>query len=218
MNIEEAIRTRKTLKVRANPESPLPVTKGEEFRSTIEELIELAGKAPFHYESSEKLRSKILKGVEPWRFHTIDGENCRQLLQALKDEKPVKSSEGIKQMLAAADALILGTWIPEHSRKPGRRYHPNVKNMEHIAATGAAIQNLLLAATERGINAYWSSGGCLRKPKVLDFLNIPKHEILLGAIFLFPEEFPDSVQTKTGKNTDKRGEVDDFMDWIEVSE
>lgn len=218
MNTKDAIRSRKTQKLRANPDAPLPVTKGDEFRTIANELIELAGKAPFHYESPEKLRSKKLKGAEPWRFHALDGENCRLLLQALKAERPVKSSEGIKKMLAAADAIILGTWIPEHSRKQGKRFHPNVKNMEHIAATGAAIQNLLLAATERGINAYWSSGGCLRKPKVLNYLSIPKHEILLGAIFLFPDEFPESVQTKEGKNANKRGEPGDYMEWIEVNE
>lgn len=215
MNTEEAIRARKTLKLRAQPESPLPVTKGEEFRKIIEELIDLAAKAPFHHESPETQRSEALKGSEPWRFNAIDGVGCRSLLEALIDEKPVKSTDGIKQMLAAADALILGTWIPEKSRNKSRKYHPNVKNMEHIAATGAAIQNLLLAATDRGINAYWSSGGCLRKPKVLKYLGIPKHEILLGAIFLFPGEFPESVQTKTGKNTNKRGELSDYMNWVE---
>ena len=214
MNTEEAIRARKTLKLRANPESPLPVTKGVEFRSTVEQLIELAAQAPFHYESPEKQRAKNLKGSEPWRFHAIEGAGCRSLLKALIDEKPVKSTDGIKQMLAAADALILGTWIPEKNRRKGRKYHPNVKNMEHIAATGAAIQNLLLAATDQGINAYWSSGGCLRKPKVLKYLGIPKHEILLGAIFLFPDEYPESVQTKTGKNADNRGELSDYMDWV----
>lgn len=216
MTTEEAIRARKTLKLRANPDSPLNLTRGDDFRATIEELIDLAGQAPFHYESPEKQRTKSLKGSEPWRFHAIDGANCRSLLKALIDEKPVKSSDGIKQMLAAADALILGTWIPEKSRRKGHKYYPNVKNMEHIAATGAAIQNFLLAATNRGINAYWSSGGCLRKPKVFKHLGIPKHEILLGAIFLFPEDYPDSVQIKTGKNVDNRGEISDYMDWIEI--
>lgn len=214
MNTEDAIRVRKTLKLRANPDSPLPVIKGEHFKATVEHLIELAAQAPFHYESPEKQRSKTLKGSEPWRFHAIDGAGCRSLLKALIDEKPVKSTDGIKQMLAASDALILGTWIPEKSRNKGHKYHPNVKNMEHIAATGAAIQNLLLAATDQGINAYWSSGGSLRKPKMLKYLGIPKHEILLGAIFLFPDEFPESVQTKTGKNADNRGLLSDYMDWV----
>ncbi|MBD3617191.1 MAG: nitroreductase family protein [Gracilimonas sp.] len=218
MTTEESIRSRKTLKLRANPDNPLPVTKGKDFKKTIEELIELAGKAPFHYESAKGQRSYKLIGNEPWRFHVLDGESCRIFLKALKQEKPMKAPEGIKQMLAASDALILATWLPERSRKLSRKFHPNLKNMEHIAATGAAIQNLILAATSRGVNAYWSSGGIIRKPKVLEFLGIPNHEILLGAVFLFPDEFPESVDTQSGMNADKRGEAGDFMDWIEVGE
>lgn len=216
MTTDESIRTRKTLKLRVDPESPLPITKGEELKQTIKELIELAGKAPFHYESSEVQRSGKLNGAEPWRFHVLDGESCRSFLKALNQEKPMKAPEGIRQMLASADALILTTWLPERSRKFARRFHPNLKNMEHIAATGAAIQNLLLAATSRGINAYWSSGGIIRKDKVLEFFGIPKHEILLGAVFLFPDEYPDDAETKTGKNAEKRGEPGDFMQWINI--
>lgn len=216
MTTDESIRFRKTLKLRGNPENPLPITKGVEFKTTIQELIELAGKAPFHYESNEGQRSGKLNGIEPWRFHVLDGENCRSFLKDLNQEKPMKAPEGIRQMLAVADALILTTWLPERSRKLSRKFHPNLKNMEHIAATGAAIQNLLLAATSRGINAYWSSGGIIRKDKVLEYLGIPKHEILLGAIFVFPNEFPDYVETKTGQNADKRGELSDFMNWIEI--
>lgn len=216
MNIEEAIRTRRTLKLRVNPDNPLTVTKGEDFKKSITELIELAGRAPFHYESSEDQRSKKLSGSEPWRFHVLDGENCRKLLASLKRENPVKSSEGILQMLAAANALILATWLPEKSRRLPGKFHPNVKNMEHIAATGAAIQNLLLAATSKGITNYWSSGGCLRKPKVLGFLGIPKHEILAGAVFLFPEPDAERAEIITGKNREKRGEPNSWMDWIEL--
>lgn len=216
MNTEEVIQKRRTLKLRANPEKPLPVTKGEEFNRTIEQLIELAGKAPFHYQSAESYQKKKLTGAEPWRFHVLDGKSCRKLLQNLNKEEPMKASEGIRQMLAAADALILSTWLPEKSRSLSRKFHPNVKNMEHIAATGAAIQNLLLAATEKGITNYWSSGGCLRKPKVLEFLGIPKREILLGAVFLFPDEYPGTVQTKTGKNAEARGKLTDYMEWVEL--
>lgn len=216
MNTEEAIQQRRTLKLRVNPDDPLPVTKGAEFNKTIEWLIELAGQAPFHYQSAENHQKKKLTGAEPWRFHVLDGKSCRKLLQSLNKEEPMKASEGIRQMLAAADALILATWLPEKSRSLSRRFHPNVKNMEHIAATGAAIQNLLLAATDKGITNYWSSGGCLRKPKVLEFLGIPKNEILPGAVFLFPDEYPETVQTKTGKNRDAKGELKDYMEWVEL--
>lgn len=216
MTTEDTIQNRRTLKLKADPENPLPVTKGEEFKSEIEELIELAGKAPFHYQSAEAHRKQKLTGAEPWRFHVLDGNSCRKLLKSFNEDQPMKASDGIKQMLAAADALVLATWLPEKSRSLSRKFHPNVKNMEHIAATGAAIQNLLLAATSKGITNYWSSGGCLRKPKVLDFLGISKQEILLGAIFLFPDEFPESVQTITGKNVDAKGKLKDYMEWVKL--
>jgi len=216
MNTEEAIQKRKTLKLRANPSDALPVQQSDNFRFLIEDLIQLAGKAPFHHESHQNRRTAELSGAEPWRFHVLDGLNCRNLLDSLNRKIPMKAPEGIRQMLAAADALILATWLPEPSRKKTRSFYPNLKNMEHIAATGAAIQNLLLAATSRDINAYWSSGGILRKPQVMRFIDIPEKEILIGAVFLFPAAFPDTVETKTGKNSDKRGDIRDFMRWIEV--
>jgi nitroreductase len=218
MTTEEAIQKRKTLKLRADPHHPLPVQKGDDFRAVIEKLIHLAGRAPFHYESHQSRRSEIGSGAEPWRFYVLDGVNCRNLLDSLNREVPMKAPEGIRQMLAAADALILTTWLPEPSRNKTRTFYPNLKNMEHIAAAGAAIQNLLLAATSEGINAYWSSGGIIRKPKTLRFLGIPDEEILIGAVFLFPDEFPDTVETKSGKNSDKRGEITDFMQWISIQQ
>lgn len=217
MRIDEVIRSRKTLKVRVDPEAALPVKKDKAFKNSVEELIELAGSAPFHHHSHEDQRQKELKGIEPWRFHAMDSKTCRELLGHLKKGVPVKSSEGILQMLATADALILVNWLPEPNNSPNRKYYPNVKNMEHIAATGAAIQNLLLAATERGIINYWSSGGCLRKPKVLEFLGVPAHEILLGAIFLFPDTDGDQIIKKTGKNRADRSDKSGWMNWLSLS-
>lgn len=203
--------------MRVDPDNPLPVTKGSEFKDVIQELVKLAGMAPFHYESPEKQRSEKLTGKEPWRLHALDSSACRTLLGYFKEDKPMKASDGIKQMLAAADALILTTWLPEPSRRPGRKFHPNVKNMEHIAATGAAIQNLLLAATERKISNYWSSGGCLRKPKVLDFLGIPRQEVVLGAIFLFPDLESATIEKKPGKHRENRSDAGQWMDWVTLS-
>jgi nitroreductase len=216
MTTEEAIQNRRTFKLRADPFNPLPAANNDVVKTKVEELVELAGKAPFHYESPENRRTDLLSGAEPWRFHTLDCQSCRKLLESLNRAVPLKAPEGIRQMLAAADALILTTWLPEPSRNKNRTFHPNLKNMEHIAAAGAAIQNLLLAATSKGVNAYWSSGGILRKPKALNYLGISSEEILIGAVFLFPDKFPDSVETKPGKNADKRGTIKDYMRWIEV--
>ncbi|MEX0720533.1 MAG: nitroreductase family protein [Balneolaceae bacterium] len=217
MSNSQTIRSRQTIKLKADENDPLPVNTSAAFRKEVEELIELAGKAPFHYTCDEFYQTENkLAGKEPWRFHALDSSSCRELLGVLKTGTAVKSSEGIRQMLAAADALILATWLPERSSSQSRKFYPNVKNMEHIAATGAAIQNLLLAATERGITNYWSSGGIIRRAQVLEMLGIPAHEILLGAVFLFPD--PDSVKADKihGKNREFRSSKDKWMNWVKV--
>lgn len=214
---KQTILFRRTIKLKADEKRPLPINSSKVFKKVVEELVELAGKAPFHYTSNEFYhRKSTLAGNEPWRFHMLDSKNCRKLLEILKEGKVVRSSEGIRQMLAAADALILATWLPEPSASSTKKYYPNVKNMEHIAATGAAIQNLLLAATEKGITNYWSSGGILRKPQVMEMLGIPVQEILLGAVFLFPDPNEVEAQVITGKNREHRGAPENWMEWVDV--
>ena len=214
---EQTILSRRTIKLKADENNPLPINSSETFKKDVEELIELAGKAPFHYTCNEFYQNENeLTGKEPWRFHTLDSKSCRNLLEILKAGKVVKSSEGIRQMLAAADALVLVTWLPERPASQSKKFYPNVKNMEHIAATGAAIQNLLLAATEKGITNYWSSGGILRRPQVFEMLGIPTQEILLGAVFLFPDPEKAKAEIITGKNRELRSGKEKWMEWVEV--
>lgn len=216
--VKQTILARRTLKVKADEFNPLPVNTPENFRETVEELIQLAGQAPFHYTCDEMYQAGgPLSGKEPWRFHALSAASCRKLLAKLQATGAPASSEGIRQMLAAADALILVTWLPEPASHQSKKYYPNVKNMEHIAATGAAIQNLLLAATEMGITNYWSSGGILRTPKMFEFLGIPVHEILLGAVFLFPEAGKKTGATSApGKNRELRSGRSKWMAWLEL--
>jgi len=214
MKTIEAIKNRTTAKLRGNPDQPLPITKGEEHERIVNELLELAGKAPFHHQSPLQNRKGDLMGTEPWRFYVLNTESCRQLLEGFKQGNPINCADGMVQMLASADTLILAYWIPELEELANHNYYPNVKNMEHIAATSAAIQTLLLAATSKGINNYWSSGGCIRKPEVQEYLEVPEEEILLGAIFLFPDDYPATVDVVKGKNQAVRGESKHWMKWV----
>ncbi len=183
MNVEQAIEQRKTIKVLATEDLPC-----RDIRQTVQELIRVAGWAPFHRACEETHRQNDLRGVEPWRFYSLDASACRRLKSLIPKENAGK----IPMMLASADALVLVTWLPNASDAPPidgeRGFAANHQNMEHIAAASAAIQNLLVAATARGIANYWSSGGVLRLPVVFGQLGIPTTEILLGAIFLFPDE------------------------------
>ena len=209
VKVDDAILQRRTEKVLAA--SNLPIS---DCSSTVNELLNLAGKAPFHRACEDAhRRSSSLEGIEPWRFYALSASDCRQLRLRIPRENAGK----IPAMLAAADALIMVTWLPNGSQPQSSGEDPEfpltLTNMEHIAATAAAIQNLLLAATARGISNYWSSGGVLRSPRVFEMLKIPAIEILLGAIFLFPQEYADA-ELVTSKMRSMRTPPQQWSRWV----
>ncbi|MCC6510791.1 MAG: nitroreductase family protein [Pirellulaceae bacterium] len=208
MLTDDAIRERKTEKILATSDLPT-----RDLRETVTEILTLAGQAPFHRACEDQHRVGTLTGIEPWRFHVLDAAACRRLHPQLPKENAGK----IPAMLAAADALILATWLPNAGAATPMGdeagFALTQANVEHIAATSAAIQNLLLAATARGISNYWSSGGVLRLPSTFQLLGIPTNQILLGAIFLFPREFGDA-ELATSKLRDRRTPVECWTRWV----
>ena len=219
MDIQNAITTRHTKKVLADPSAPWETTDPL-LQSKVAELLELAGNAPYHKPAHESYQSEPLTSLVPWRFHALDSQNCRALLERIQQAE-IQSGK-IASMLAAADALVLTTWLPNPDTQPDakpsefQQFAASLQNMEHIAAASAAIQNLLLLATANGWNNYWSSGGVLRSETLYDWLGISSNEVLLGAIFLFPAELRDA-QVKTGAMRDRKGPVETWSRWVEVT-
>ena len=146
--------------------------------------------------------------MEPWRVHALDKPGCLALIPRLHTLP--KPPGRVADMLAAADALVLVTWLPEE----GADWAASDINTEHIAAGGAMIQTLLLAATERGIGTYWSSGGVLAG-EAFGLLGIPPGERLLGAIFLWPDP-PEGVEAAPGKLRPQRSGPDRWTRWVET--
>jgi len=206
--IDEVIQSRCTTKYLSDQ----PLT-GHLERSVIVDILGCAGWAPVHLTASMSHReNNELNSILPWRFYVLDANACNGLREILVSHG---DHTKVPQMLAAASALIQVTWLPdpltEHSGE--LLYAPTLENMEHIAAGAAAIQNMLLAATAREIPTYWSSGGALRGVEVFAWLDIPETEILLGSVFLFPQEVGD-VEVVPGKLRDKRGNSDQWVRWI----
>ena len=120
----------------------------------------------------------------------------------------------IVQMLNTASALIQATWIPEPLEND--EIQLNQKNIEHIAATSAAIQNLLLVTTEKNYETYWSSGGSLREKAFKKLLNIPINEQLLGSIFIFNKNNMEGSTQITGAWRDQQGDIKDFSTFVSI--
>jgi nitroreductase len=205
--VDEVIRARRTTKVIA--EEPLPAA---DIRAVVEELAEAAGWAPFHrvvarvHQESGGMTSAV-----PWRFRLVDADGCRALRQALLDRA---DKSKIPRMLGAASALVLATWLPTPRKgEPVGLFDATEENMEHVAAAGAAVQNLLLGATARGIPTFWASGGPLRGAEALRWMGVPEGEIVLGSVFLFPQETGDA-EINAGSHRERRGAPGDWAQWV----
>ncbi|MEM7040526.1 MAG: nitroreductase family protein [Bacteroidota bacterium] len=221
MHTDEALRKRKTVKMLAPNAWSLPENPTE-TAAVAQELLELAGTAPVHYRNDKfHTQEGRLPGVVPWRFYLLDAAQCRQLATYIlaNAEKPGK----MPNMLNAANALFQVTWQPDPRRTPIAElddnhldFEPTRRNMEHIAAASCAVQNLMLAATARGLTTYWSSGGMLREPAYFDMLGMPQEEILLGSIFWFPSE-PCDADLKFGGLANHKGAPETWSKSIELN-
>lgn len=212
-SLSELMHRRRSAKVLGDTAAPLA---GEAApREALDRMLEPAGQAPFHYEAQEAHRRELASPV-PWRMYKLDQDQCRLLLAYLSNNG--FPSGKVANFLAAADFLIQVTWLPdvrERAAAGGGLFLADQRNMEHIAASGAAVQNLLLQATNAGFRTYWSSGDTFLRETCFPLLGIPANEILLGAVFLFPADVGTS-QIAPGKLREARGEIADWSRWVEL--
>ncbi|MEM9155980.1 MAG: nitroreductase family protein [Cyanobacteria bacterium P01_F01_bin.33] len=185
---------------------PVPADVAERNRAIVLQAIRTAGWAPFHY-------PRDVEGIaEPWRTHILWPDDVKKAAIYLRDELKVTTKE--PKLTAACSVLILVTWLPQFYDLESKNESQISIDEEHLAASAAMVQNLLLILTERGMGTYWGSGGVFRKPKMFDYLGIPQEERLLAAIHVEYREMMDrSKERKPGKLRHNRCE-----DWIrEVS-
>lgn len=205
--VAKALSDRETAKALGDADAPRPPDGLS--RNAVGEMISLAGNAPFHYPAHPEARGDGPK--EPWRAYLFDGPGCRALLSAID---PADNPGKISQMLAAAEALALVSWIADPSEEDGPPALTD-RNVEHVAAASAFIQSLLTAATSARLPSYWSSGGVLRTRKYLDLVGAEPAERLLGAVFLFPRDL-SGLEVKPGALRAERSAPSAWARWVEL--
>ena len=148
MNAVQSISTRRTDKVLCDPAQPLE--SGGPTRDLMDELIAVAGNAPFHYPSNAQHHDELSACV-PWRAYKLDTDTCRVLMKRLLD---AGDTTKIPNMLAASCCLVQVTWLPDPDagEDNGCLFAGTQRNMEHVAAASAFVQSLLVAATEAGVS------------------------------------------------------------------
>lgn len=161
MDTIEAIRTRRTV----------GKSTGDVPRETIAELIEAATRAPNH------------KLTQPWRFTVVTGSARERLGEVWG-----------REAAAAVDPAVRAAVQEGEAKKPLRapalivvstRTDANpVTAEEDLAATAAAVQNLLLAAHAKGLSAGWKTGKIVRNAAVKRFLGIEQSDRVIAVVYL----------------------------------
>lgn len=124
-------------------------------RETLLELLSLARLAPNHHLT------------QPWRFRVL-GPGALAALKAAAGEKEAAKFDRAPTLVLASAALS-GDLVSDE---------------EDVCATAAAIQLVLLGATELGLASYWRSPAVLRTRQGRDALRVPDGERPLALIHL----------------------------------
>jgi nitroreductase len=122
-------------------------------RETLLELLAVARFAPTHHLN------------QPWRFRVL-GPQSLAALKRVAGEKEAQKLDRAPTLVLATAALTGDVVMDE----------------EDVCATAAAIQLVLLAATERGIASYWRTPQVLRAKVGRESLGIPRGERFLGLL------------------------------------
>lgn len=145
----------------------------------ITELIQLADWAPTHGRT------------EPWRFYVFGGDGVRRFCQDHADLYRTHTAEENFQQATYDKLLHMGDQASHILLAVMKRGNlPKIPELEEVAATSAAIQNLLLGATAAGLAAYWGSGGMVYKPAMKDYLKLEPADTVLGALYLGYTDIP----------------------------
>lgn len=203
--VERVVRARRTEKVLSTlaDHRPVPDAVDALRRPQVLAAIKTAGMAPFHFARTKEV-------AEPWRAHVLWHDRAIKTARHLHDEHG--DTGKLPLLLAGCSAAALVTWLPEFDADPGKpiseavREERRTRDEEHLAASAAMVQNLLLLLTAHGMGTYWSSGGALRKPDMFEYLGIPAEERFLAGVFIeYPEMMDASKERKPGSHRDKRG-------------
>ncbi|HRH58781.1 MAG TPA: nitroreductase [Chitinophagales bacterium] len=167
MNISDIIKKRRTV-------------KPEEFNGTIihesdiNELLAAANWAPTH-------------GLtEPWRFIVFAGKEGVQQFGQIHASL-YKQETSAEQFLQKKYDTIL--------HKPDKASHlfiivmkrgdrDNIPEIEELAATACAVQNILLVAAEKNIATYWGTGGMCYHPKMKSYFGFGEQDRIMGFLYL----------------------------------
>lgn len=137
----------------------------------IQQILEAGTWAPNH------------RLTEPWRFIVLSGEARNGLGEAMGEAAAAKArtpEAGERAREKAVGKPLRAPYVIAVYAEP----NPAELEIEEVAATAAAAQNILLAAHAVGLAAMWRSGDLIYAQEVRDYLRMPERAVMLGVIYV----------------------------------
>ena len=170
------------------------MTEQRPTHEQIEQILEAATHAPNHHL------------VQPWKFFVLAGTARNELgtllaksLATQMQETTSQKAEAVlnnerKKLLRAPVVIVVAAEYPQQ---------PKVVEIENVAATAAAVENMLLAAEELGLACMWRTGDAAYDPKVKQWLGLSEKDHIIAFVYVGyaaitpPERHPLPVEAKT---------------------
>jgi nitroreductase len=174
------------------------MTKRRPTQAQIERILEAATHAPNHHKA------------EPWKFFVLAGKAREELGAIMQESLRASLISGPKQLSEEQIQAILNKERSKPLRSPvlivvaaQHPHDPKIVDIENVAATAAAVQNMLLTAEEMGLAAMWRTGNAAYDPRVKKWLGLAAEDHIVSIMYLgFPaiphqERRPTPAETKT---------------------
>lgn len=141
----------------------------------LRQIFEAAEAAPDHGE------------LKPWKFVTLRGKDKDDFGQVLEDAYVARCraigaqpTDGQlkkeRTKLGRAPLVVVACAINQHSEE--------IPWIEQILAVGAAIENMLLAATALGYGSMWRTGPPAYDHRVMHALGLSDDDAIVGFVYL----------------------------------
>jgi nitroreductase len=144
------------------------------------------------------------KNRQPWRFHVVQGEARDEMVRLMKEGIAKRKAEGVdpgssewtvKVMAQAPVTVFVFADFPANVDHD-RTFLELMGSSVDIQSIGAAIQNLLLAATDKGLGTLWICDIFYAYPELCAWLD--EERFMVAAVSVgYPDEAPSARPRKS---------------------
>jgi nitroreductase len=121
--------------------------------------------------------------LRPWKFLLVRGEAReafgKLMADSLRRRQPATSDEALRMEAAKAlraPLIIVAAATPRNIAK--------VPAIEQVAATAAAVENMLIAAHAMGYGGFWRTGATAYDPLFIKSLGLAESDQIVGFVYV----------------------------------